>query len=88
MNYPALTSGVSEFAPGASENELLSFIQRCREFLFIAPPSVHLDFLRIGKGGAENGVFVYSTHPIQFEDCAGQTNDFAEVNLNWRDRSG
>lgn len=30
-------------------------------------------------------MFVYSTRRVQFEDCAGQTNDFVEVNLNWRD---
>ncbi|MQG92684.1 SMI1/KNR4 family protein [Pseudomonas sp. MN1F] len=76
---------MSAFVSGASEDELKSFARRCKELLFSVPPSEYLDFLRICNGGAENGVFVYSTRRVQFEDCAGQTNDFVEVNLNWRD---
>ncbi|WP_143515093.1 MULTISPECIES: YrhA family protein [unclassified Pseudomonas] len=78
-------SAMSALISGATEEELLAFIERCRQALGVTPPSEHIEFLGLCDGGAENGVFLYSTRPAQFADCAGLTNDFIEVNLNWRD---
>ncbi|WP_079228604.1 YrhA family protein [Pseudomonas putida] len=78
-------SAMSALISGATEEELFAFIERCRQALGVTPPSEYIEFLGLCDGGAENGVFLYSTCPAQFVDCAGLTNDFIELNLNWRD---
>lgn len=78
-------SGAPALIPGASEEDLELFVQRCQLALLAMPPSEYLELLGVCNGAAENGVFLYSTRRIPFSDCAGETNDFIEMNLNWRD---